>query len=126
MRSVRPVKAGDVFEIEAIRWHEPCWEFDCPTAVLSPVFRTYEDGRSIESAAEDVLIDACIDGELRTEEPDSWAWRGWTQDYLRRKKYRRGVERQRLKVLITLDEDGELSFDFATNQQPETASEQRK
>lgn len=58
------------------------WEFDCPVVVLEPVLRFYEDGRSIEHAIEDVLIDACVDGKLKRENENI---RRWNLKYLRRK-----------------------------------------
>ena len=103
-----PVKVGDTFKITAIRWNEPYWEFDCPTAILFPVFRPFEDGRTIEYAIESILIDACIDGHLHSSDPHSWDWRGWTQEYLRRKQYRKNVEREVVLIRFILDEDGEL------------------
>ena len=110
MRTVAfKVQPGLELTIKGIRW-DAGWEFDCPVAIISPVFKSYEDGCSLEHAVESLLIDACIDGVMKTEDPNSWEWRGWSAGYLQRKYYRKGVERVKQKIRFVLDEDGELAW----------------
>lgn len=104
------IKVGDKFRVRGLRWSAG-WEFDCPTAIIAPVYRFHEDGCSLEYAVESLMIDACIDGELKSQDPKFWGdFRGWTPQYLRRKFYRPYVQTTDLLVTIVLDEDGELSW----------------
>lgn len=106
------VADGTQLRIRVLRWDEG-WEFSCPTAIISPVLRVYENGRSIEAAIEDFCIDACIEGEIRDREQEAWRWdwaKGGGLAYLRRKYYQQGVQRGDVMVKFCLDEDGELSW----------------
>lgn len=106
MRAVK-VADGTQLRIRVLRWDEG-WEFDCPTVIISPVLRVYEDGRSIEEAIEDLLIDARIEGELRDRERETWRWdgaKGGGLAYLRRKYYRPNVQRADVRVRFCLDEE---------------------
>lgn len=112
MRVVK-VADGTKLRIRVLRWDEG-WEFDCPTVIISPVLRVYEDGMSIEGAIEDLCIDACIDGEIRDRERATWRWdgaKGGGLAYLRRKYYQRHVERGDVRVEFYIDEDGRLAWE---------------
>lgn len=101
---------GTQIRVRGLRW-DAQWEFDCPTAIIAPVYRFHEDGCSLEHAVESLLIDACINGQLKSHDPHFWdSFRGWSPAYLRRKFYRRGVEHVDLLVTFDLDEDGELTW----------------
>lgn len=111
MRTLLRVVPGLEITVRAMRWSAG-WEFDCPTAVISPVFREYEDGRSTEGAIEDLCIDAILDGEIKSNDIKFWEeFRGWSMDYLERKFYRKHVQRETQRIRFILDEDGELSWE---------------
>lgn len=103
---------GMAVTIRGLRWHCPDWEFDCPTAIISPVYRFFEDGRTLENAMESVLIDTCIDEVWKGNKPTDWDWRGWNEKYLWNKFYSRGrgVQRVKSKIIFIRDEDGELTW----------------
>jgi hypothetical protein len=112
------VYPGLEIEVRGLRW-DAQWEFDCPTAIISPVFRAWENGRDLDGALEDVLIDAVVDGELKGEDPSFWErGRGWSRAYLRRKFYRKGTERLRAEVRFVLDEHGRLSWEVLSQDPP--------
>ncbi len=113
--SLCKLKPGMEFEVRGLRWSAG-WEFDCPTAIIFPVFRFFEDGRSLEHALETVLIDGCIDGELKSTNPNDWDWRGWPAAYLRQKFYKPGVQRLVTRVRIIHDEDRELFWEEIPSQ----------
>lgn len=111
------IKEGTEIRIRGLRWDDG-WEFDCPVVILDPILRVYEDGRDFESAVEDLCIDGCIDGKLIEHESSSWRWKeapGGAMAYLRRKYYRKNVERLDTVVRFVLDEYGELSFEELKN-----------
>lgn len=43
------VKNKDVVEFIALEWHEPQWEFDHPTVILSPIIQYSPNGTSAET-----------------------------------------------------------------------------
>lgn len=52
-----------------------------------------------------------FDGKLESHDPHYWdEFRGWSPAYLRRKFYRKQVERIDIVVTFVLDEDGEFSW----------------
>jgi hypothetical protein len=114
------IELGAVLRIRALRWDDG-WEFDCPVVILDPVIRVYEDGRSLDRAIEDLLIDACIDGKISDHE--AWRWKdapGGARGYLRRKFYRKYVQRAVVDVRFIHDEDGQLSWEeLPAPEQPE-------
>lgn len=112
VNQIKPVVGMEV-EIRGLRWSVPYWEFDCPTAIIMPVCKFFENGCSLEYALESVLIDACIEPTWKGEDPDGWSWRNWPYSYLRRKFYRKdkGVEKLKQRVRFVLDEHGELSWE---------------
>jgi hypothetical protein len=101
-------RVGDKVKVIGIRWHEPEWEFDCPVVIISPVIRICEDGSSIDQLRESLLIDVCIDGKWPKSEADPKHWRGWSPAYLKRKQYRKDVQREVVEVEFILDGCGEL------------------
>ena len=104
------IKMGTEIRMRGLRWSAD-WEFDCPTAIIAPVFRFHEDGCSLEYAVESLLIDACADGYLKDHNPHYWeSFRGWSPAYLRRKFYRKGVERIDISVTFMPDEDGAMTW----------------
>lgn len=116
-RGANPVSVGDVIDLEVMRWDDG-WEFDCPTVILSPRFRVFEDGRSIEQAVEDFLVDVCCAGQLPKDHVDTegqWAGcvgRRWTRGALRQRKRRikagqASGQLERHRVQLVLD-DAEL------------------
>ncbi len=106
------VKAGLEVRVRGLRWDDG-WEFDCPVVIIDPVLRVYEDGCGLDQAMEDLLIDACIDGQIKDHE--AWRWEeapGGSLAYLRRKYYRKNVERMDVKVRFCVV-DGELTWQEA-------------
>lgn len=104
------IKPGLKIRVRGLRWSAG-WEFDCPTAIIDPVYRFHEDGCSLEHAVESLLIDACVDGKLKSHDPHFWdEFRGWSPAYLRRKFYRKHVERIDIIATFVLDEYGDLSW----------------
>lgn len=105
------IEPGVEIRIRGLRWDDG-WEFDCPVVIFEPVLRVHEDGCSLEYAVESMLIDACIDGTLKDHE--AWRWEdapGGSLGYLRRKFYRKYVERTDVRVRFILDSDGELAWE---------------
>lgn len=111
MKPVRiEITPGLQIRVRGLRWSAG-WEFDCPTAIIAPVYRFHEDGCSLEYAVESLLIDACIDGHIKDNDPHFWAdFRGWSPAYLKRQFYRKHVERVDLLVTFELDKRGELTW----------------
>lgn len=115
------IEPGLEIRIRGLRWDDG-WEFDCPVVILDPVLRVHEDGCSLEHAIEDLCIDACIDGVLKDHE--AWRWEdapGGSIGYLRRKFYRKHVERADVKVRFIL-KDGELEWEDIPSPTPESES----
>ena len=105
------IKPGTEIRIRALRWDDG-WEFDCPAVVIDPVLRVRENGESLEGIVEDLCIDACVDGVLKDQ--DAWRWEpapGGALGYLRRKYYRKNVQRCDVRVRFHLDEYGELMWE---------------
>ena len=108
MTRVVEVKPGTKMRIRGLRWDDG-WRYGSPVALIDPVLKVYEDGRSLERAIEDLCIDACVCGVLKDEE--AWRWEaapGGSLAYLRRKFYRTHVQRVDCKVRFIVDDDGEL------------------
>jgi len=119
------VKNKDVIEFVAIEWHEPQWEFDHPTVVLSPVISYSPNGESSEKMIEDICIDLCINADDETDMEDEdvskeFEWRRWNLKTMQKvakarlagkddwkSKYAR-VTRQKIKFF---QKDGELQFE---------------
>ncbi len=113
------VEAGMNLTVDVLEWRED-WEFDHPTLVLAPVLRYSPNGESSEGMAESLGIDACLDGEIKSEDvAREFEWREWSLARLRRvfaqaysgkqfpkKCYR--AARWRLKFFN--EESGELAF----------------
>jgi hypothetical protein len=99
--------------VRGLRWSAG-WEFDCPTAIISPTYRFFEDGCSLEHAVESVLIDACIDGVWKDHDASGWEWRGWPEKYLWNRFHhakRTHTETIVERVRFVLDRDGDLWFE---------------
>lgn len=110
MTKVIKWEEGKIIEIKGCRWDEG-WEFDCPTIIYSP-FKYYSpNGKHLECAIEDILIDFCVDGEYRAEflpsDLKEFEWRGWSVKGFSR---RRG-EQESMKVELVYNEDGERWFE---------------
>ncbi len=124
------IEPGVEITIRGLRWDDG-WEFDCPVVILDPVIRVHEDGRPLENAIEDLCIDACLDRVLKDHRTRRWEDApGGSRGYLRRKFYRKHVERTVVQARFFLDRDGELGWtycestarlDTAPNQNPEVA-----
>lgn len=87
MKPKPPIKIeeGMVFVCETLSWHDG-WEFDHPSMMLSPVIRTFENGANHEQIVESVMIDAVVDGEMKSQDFEkSWGWRGYKLPVLRRR-----------------------------------------
>lgn len=79
------IEVGMIFACDTLAWNDG-WEFDCPSMMLNPVIRMYENGKSHEHIVEDVLIDAICGGSLRGQDfVATWGWRGYKLPVLRRR-----------------------------------------
>lgn len=75
------ISPGDLMDFIAIRWTEPCWQFDFPSALIYPVFNVYENAKWPETVIEDALINVSVfKGELKSDQ-DIWRC---NPDYIRR------------------------------------------
>ncbi len=108
------ITPGLEITVRALRWDAE-WEFDCPVAIIAPVFRCHEDGCSLDYAVESFGIDCCIDGKIAGHDNKFWdEGRGWSMEYLKRKFYRKWTQTLVQKIRFVLDEDGELSFEIVS------------
>lgn len=119
MRKKKSIKIqpGTTIKMLAVRWVDPYWEFDCPVALLEPVYRFYEDGRSLDSVFEDTEIEGCVNGEIH----DYKNLREYNLSYLKKiarqvlagKKFpRKQVWAEERKVTFELDRYGELRCSY--------------
>ncbi len=77
------IEHGTSITVKILEWHEEHWEFDRPIVILSPVIRYSPNGESAEYMAEDLGIDACLDGEIKDHDyTKEFEWRGWNIKYL--------------------------------------------
>ena len=128
MKNEIEIKEGAIFVCDTLRWDEG-WEFECPSMMLRPIIRCFENGFGHESIVEDVLIDAVSaqSGKLTGDDFQSqWGWRGYKLPVLRRrfnealagKKFPiAGYHATRETVRIIKDEDGELTWEKISNGQ---------
>lgn len=113
------IHEGQIIVCDTLSWDDE-WEFDHPSMMLSPVIRCYESGRCHEGIVEDVLINAIVEGELRSESfEQSWGWRGYKLPILRRRFKeslagktfpKANYHAERRIVQIIKDQDGELTW----------------
>ncbi len=110
---------GMTLVCDTLRW-DAGWEFECPSMMLSPTIRCFENGHHHEEIVESVLISAMIDEQLVTEDFEkTWGWRGYKLPVLRRrfkealagKKFPiAGYVATRETVKIIRDKKGELTW----------------
>lgn len=108
------ITSGDKFMFRGCMWDDG-WEFDAPIVVYTPAKRIGEGGsicrNSILGVIEDVCIDACVDGEFKSEwSPDDrreFEWRGWSPAGFARRKRAVHVA---IEVEFYTDEQGNMQF----------------
>lgn len=116
------IEEGMTLVCETLRWNDG-WEFDCPSMMLSPVIRCFESGSHHENIVENVMIDAVIDGNLKSQDFEkAWGWRGYKLPALRR-RFREALAGKRFPVAnyhaerevvkIIRDARGELTWETA-------------
>ena len=118
-KRVIELKEGMILQCDTLRWDDG-WEFDCPSMMISPVIRCYEDGSCHENIVEDVLIDGVINEKIQDEDFDqTWNWRGYKLSTLKRRfqeslkgkffpKANYRAERSRIKIVK--EKGGTLSW----------------
>ncbi|HEY1171009.1 MAG TPA: hypothetical protein VGH19_06520 [Verrucomicrobiae bacterium] len=114
------IKEGMELVCDTLRWDEG-WEFDCPSMMISPVIRCFEDGRHHESIREEVLINGIVKGAIKDENfEETWGWRGFKLPVLKRrfrealagKKFpKANYKAERVVVKIVKDDRGELIWE---------------
>lgn len=119
MKEPIEIKPGMTFVCDTLQWDDG-WEFNRPSMMLSPIIRCFEDASSHDRIVENVLMDAVIEGKLKSDNFEKeWGWRGYKLPVLKRrfrealagKRFpKAGYWAEREKVTIVLDEDGELSW----------------
>jgi len=107
------------FVCKTLSWNDG-WQFDCPSMMLEPVIRCFEDGSSHDRIVESVMIDAVVEGKMESEDFEkTWGWRGYKLPVLRR-RFKEALAGKRFPwaqyhaeietVTIVLDEHGDLSW----------------
>lgn len=121
MSKIIEIKPGTKLVCDTLRWDDG-WEFDCPSMMISPVVRCFENGNHHSTIVENVLIDAVVSGKLIKDDKkdfEDWVWRGYKLPVLRRrfkealagKNFpKAGYHAEREVVEIVLDERGELTW----------------
>lgn len=91
------IAAGMILVCDTLIWDDG-WEFECPSMMLSPVIRCFEDGSAHERIVEDVLIDAIVTGMLKPDDFEkNWGWRGYKLPVLRR-RFRESLAGKRFPI----------------------------
>lgn len=114
------IREGMILVCETLYWDDG-WEFDCPSMMLSPVIRCFENASSHERIVENVMMDAVIEGTIAPQDFEkAWGWRGYKLPVLRR-RFREalagkhfpvaGYRAERETVKIIRDEYGDLTWE---------------
>lgn len=117
------VKDGDILEFIGISWENPEWEFDFPSAIISPITNFSPNGDDPDAFIENLCIDLCCGADLNNEDiEDELKWNGTNLKTLKKvindklnnkntwKTKLRNIVKQKVLFFKDPEELGELDF----------------